>query len=231
VRRLILLAISDIHDRVKQISRVASEIDSLGIRVDAVIVAGDLTYFKGVETAKRILVELKEALRPKYVFFVPGNCDDPATLNISKIDHGIVNIHRNTAQIEIYVLYGVGGGGISPFNTLIEFSEEELRESINRIIEVHGDTANTIIVTHQPIYGFFDDVDGLNIGSKAFREFLDKHQPLLWITGHVHENSGYTVSGKTTIIHPGPLMRGHYALVKLDDKTPRVLEVNVYKLK
>jgi Icc-related predicted phosphoesterase len=231
VRGLILLAISDIHDRVKQISRVASEIDSLGIRVDATIVAGDLTYFKGAQTAKRILVELKEKLKSEYVLFVPGNCDDPATLNISEINHGITNIHGNVAQIGIYVLYGVGGGGISPFNTLIEFSEEELRKYINYIREVHGDMSNTIIVTHQPIYGFFDDVNGLNIGSKAFREFLDKHQPLLWITGHVHENSGYTVSGKTTIIHPGPLMHGQYALVKLDDKTPRVLEVGIYKLK
>lgn len=228
---LILLAISDIHERVKNISKLASEIESSGIKLDAVIVAGDLTYFKGVNTATRILIELKNKLKVNYVFFIPGNCDDPELLSVNKVNHEVVNIHKNPVNFKNYLLYGIGGGGISPFNTLIEFSEEEFREHISLLEKTRSDVENTIIVTHQPIHGFFDNVNGLNIGSVIFREFLETYQPLLWITGHVHENSGWTTFNRTTIVHPGPFMHGYYALVELDNKAPRVIGVNIYKLK
>jgi len=228
---MIVLAISDIHERAKNISKLVSEIASLDLKVDFVIVAGDLTYFKSINTARKILLEIKNTLNTGHVFFVPGNCDDPALLSMKEVNSGVINLHRNPIEFGIYTLYGVGGGGISPFNTLIEFSEEEFREHINYFKYTRSDMTNTIIVTHQPIYGFFDEVNGLNAGSITFREFLEIYQPLLWITGHIHENSGYSVHGRTTIVHPGPFMRGYYALIRLDDMRPRVLEVKIFKLK
>ncbi len=225
---LILLAISDIHERIRSINKLVSEINSRGITIDIVIIAGDLTYFKGVSTAIKILKEIKEKLSVEYVFFVPGNCDDPKILGLKEISRGIINIHRNPVELEDYTFYGIGGGGLSPFNTLIEFSEKDFSEYVNYIENVSVNTTNLVMTTHQPIRGFFDNVDGLNIGSQVFREFLEKRKPLLWITGHVHENSGWSISGRTVIVHPGPLMHGYYAFIKLSSGC--VLDVSIHKL-
>jgi Icc-related predicted phosphoesterase len=228
---MIILAISDIHERVKKLAKLVLEVSSLNLKIDVVIVAGDLTYFKSVNTAKRVLLEVKNALEVNHVFFVPGNCDDPALLSVKEIESGIINLHRNLVKFKNYVFYGIGGGGISPFNTLIEFSEEEFREHIYYFKNInYGEAANTILITHQPIYGFYDKVNSLNIGSRSFREFLGEEKPLLWITGHVHENSGYTISGRTVIVHPGPFMHGYYAIIELSDTEPSVLRVSIFKI-
>jgi len=196
--------------------------------LDVVIIAGDLTYFKSVTTAIKILKELKEKLTVEYIFFVPGNCDDPRMLSLKEISRGVINIHKNPVELKDYVFYGIGGGGLSPFNTLIEFSESDFREIINYIENMNINTTNLIMTTHQPIHGFFDDVNGLNIGSQVFKEFLEKRAPLLWITGHVHENHGWSISGRTVIVHPGPLMHGYYALIRLS--SGRVLDVSIRRL-
>jgi len=83
-----------------------------------------------------------------------------------------------------------------------------------------------IVVTHQPIHGFFDEVNGVNTGSRVFREYLDRIKPILWITGHIHEHSGWSSRGETIILHPGPLMKGYYGLVKITDGRVESIEIN-----
>jgi hypothetical protein len=41
------------------------------------------------------------------------------------------------------------------------------------------------------------------VGSKAVREAIDKHQPMLSLHGHIHEGKGITRMGKTLAINPG----------------------------
>jgi len=41
------------------------------------------------------------------------------------------------------------------------------------------------------------------VGSKAVREAIDKHQPVLSLHGHVHESKGAVKLGKTLSINPG----------------------------
>lgn len=210
-----IVAISDIHERTGKIDKLRLELRDEMFNPDIVIIAGDMTYFKNVKTALNILAKIKDILNAK-VLFVPGNCDHPDLLGVTGLGEEILNIHLRPVRISDFVFYGIGGGGISPFNTLIEYSEEEFRNFMSKL-ENFIFNEILILVTHQPIYGYFDDVNGEKIGSKAFAEYLAKIEPFLWITGHVHENSGWIRVNKTTIVHPGPFMRGYYALIEVAD--------------
>lgn len=207
-----ILAVSDIHENTNNIPRLAKVIEKTGSAVDVVIVAGDITRFKGVEVARSVLSYLRDSINAP-VLFVPGNCDSPQLLKIEELANNIVNIHARAYELGNLVFYGVGGGGLSPFYTPIEFSEEEFENLISNALNYSSE--RLIIVTHEPILGYFDDTNGVRIGSQVFANYLERISPLMWVTGHVHENSGWTKVGKTTIVHPGPFMKGFFALVNI----------------
>lgn len=219
-----LLAVSDIHEKTSNISKLRAKLWKESFKPDFVIVAGDITYFKDVNVARSILAEIRR-LFDVNVLFVPGNCDPPELLEVEDLGEKITNLHLRLVSIEEYSFYGIGGGGISPFNTLIEFTEEQFNEFMS-VLDSSGFTNNLILVTHQPVHGFFDDIDGERIGSKTFATYLRKTKPVLWITGHVHENSGWTLSERTVIVHPGPLMRGRYAVIELEGGVVKHVKVD-----
>ncbi len=41
------------------------------------------------------------------------------------------------------------------------------------------------------------------VGSQAVRDFIEAHQPLLGLHGHVHESKGTQTLGRTLVINPG----------------------------
>jgi uncharacterized protein len=43
----------------------------------------------------------------------------------------------------------------------------------------------------------------VSVGSRAVRELVERHQPLLALHGHIHESKGITRIGKTTCVNPG----------------------------
>jgi Predicted phosphoesterases, related to the Icc protein len=219
-----ILAISDIHERIVKINKLKSVLKEAGFTPELVVVAGDLTYFKSIDFALKILRKIREVINSK-VIFIPGNCDPLELAGIRGVSNDIVNIHARTMAIGSYVFYGVGGSGITPFNTLIEYSEEEFREILSNIKNINM-SEKLIIVTHQPIRGYFDEVNGIHVGSLVFAEYLNVFKPILWITGHVHEQSGFTRSNGTTIVHPGPLMKGYYALIELENSTVKNVKVD-----
>lgn len=57
-----------------------------------------------------------------------------------------------------------------------------------------------IVVSHQPMYGFLDEINGVNHGSKVLRMHCVRTMPNIWIHGHIHE--GY---GSTNYEHDNPI--------------------------
>ena len=205
-----ILVISDVHSRSSIIDRLGKKIH--GIDIDLVLIAGDLTHFGTLKESLNILNRFKKYFSK--VVFIPGNCDPPELLEF-KDDNDLYNIHCRSLGYKGYIFYGIGGSNLTPFSTWIEYSEELLKEMI---LKAGMYPANKlIIVTHTPPYGVLDKIlYGEHVGSKALRNFLEKHQPLLWITGHIHESRGVAKVGSTVIVNPGPLMRKYYALIELD---------------
>ncbi len=206
-----ILALTDIHGRISKAKKILASVRE----VDIVIVAGDITHFEPWEKAVEILEILRESSNAT-VLFVPGNCDDPELLNYEDKDNEIINIHGKSYGLNNYIVFGIGGSNPTPFGTPIEFSEEKISEILDKFEE---DTSgrSIIMVTHAPIHGINDKIMGVHVGSKALRDFLEKHSDKisLWITGHLHEYRYATNYNGTIIINPGPAMRGYYGLIEV----------------
>ena len=50
----------------------------------------------------------------------------------------------------------------------------------------------------------------------ALRALIDREQPDLVLCGHIHESRAIDELGPTTVVNPGPVASGHYALVRVD---------------
>ena len=74
-----------------------------------------------------------------------------------------------------------------------------------------------LLVSHQPpINTSADRVrPGQHVGSRLVRRFIEEHQPLACLTGHIHEGIGLDKIGSTQVINPGPLMNGYFATIQL----------------
>jgi hypothetical protein len=107
-------------------------------------------------------------------------------------------IHKKLVRVGDIHILGYGGGGFS--------TEDKEFESF---IKKHHDTLKnnkSIIVTHAPPYGtIIDQVFNDHCGNKSITSAIKKVEPLLAISGHLHETMGKQQKlGKTTVINPGP---------------------------
>ena len=76
-----------------------------------------------------------------------------------------------------------------------------------------------VLVTHQPARGTDADRSGdRHCGSDAVFDFVARTQPLLAISGHVHESPAIDRIANTTIVNPGPFCQGCYACIEITEK-------------
>ncbi len=165
--------------------------------VDFLICAGDISNWSN--NLKEVLIKFKEFP----LILIPGNHEDENELaHISKKFENIIYLHKGSYEINDYVFFGYGGGGFSKENKEFkEISNKFLKDIKNKKI---------ILITHQPPHN--TSLDYLphtgNQGCKDIRKFIEKAQPILHISGHLHENEGTKDKiGKTIIINPGPYGR------------------------
>ena len=88
-----------------------------------------------------------------------------------------------------------------------------------------------ILVCHAPpaSTGLGVIADGTEVGSVALREWIEKHQPLLTLHGHVHESPEVTGEhtaklGRTTAHQPGQGIDGTlvYSIVTIDEDEVKI---------
>jgi Icc-related predicted phosphoesterase len=72
-------------------------------------------------------------------------------------------------------------------------------------------------------------VRGQHYGSKLIRRIIDKHQPVLAIGGHMHENQGKVKIGKTLVVNPGAAYDGQAAIIDFDVEKGRIKKVEFVK--
>ncbi len=202
------LVLSDIHSATDMIDKLDGEFSN----VDGVIVAGDFAEFDAIATGEPTLKHL--LTKHERFFCVAGNCDEPSFVTI--LDEYDVCVQGSVVFSEGLVFSGCGGAlrftGATPF----ERDDEELIQDLKMVTEL-GDTKNLIALIHQPPFETKLDVitAGAHVGSKLVKEFIEEYQPLLVISGHIHESFAIDTLGKTTLINPGSLAEGRYALIEL----------------
>ena len=188
--------------------------------VHLVFFGGDFAKFNCPETGKPALEALLK--NSGSIFAVLGNCDEPDF--ISEIEDADICVQKSMVFKDGLVIAGSGGGSKFSGDTPFERTEDELvqdfdviKNSLSQIADDDGKCSSLVLIMHNPPKDTKTDVipGGIHVGSQKLREFIENVQPVLVVTGHIHESAGIDKIGESTVINPGALMEGKYALAEL----------------
>jgi Icc-related predicted phosphoesterase len=187
-----LLLFSDIHNDWKALERL------LAIEADYYIAAGDqVTWAKGYERCGELL-----QTRADKMYVLPGNHESADQVASMCARYGLHNFHEQHFAIGKWQLAGLGYSNPTPFNTPGEYSEAQLAERLQHF----SDLQPLVLVCHAPPQGTeLDQVrPDLHAGSRSVREFIEKHEPVHFFCGHIHEAEGAEIQmGKTHAVNLG----------------------------
>jgi Icc-related predicted phosphoesterase len=130
------------------------------------------------------------------IYVMPGNHESEKDIASFCERYGFVNFHGGTMQIAGVHIAGLGYSSPTPFNTPGEYSEAELAARLSNF----ADLKPLVLICHAPPLDTpLDRIrEGLHAGSRAVREFIEKHQPRDFFCGHIHEAEGVAIEmGKT----------------------------------
>lgn len=196
---------SDVHGKKSMLKKLFDSIDIT--KFNLLLCCGDITSFGGESEAKEII-----NLIPNIKFYtVFGNCDKSGVKEY--ISSKGISLHEREVKLGEYTIGGFGGSNKSPFGTPSEYEERQISEGLSKL-----SFENMILVTHVPPYGTKLDKIGnsTSIGSTAVRSIIESKQPLVAVSGHVHESRAIDSIGKTHLLNPGALKDGYYGTLKLD---------------
>lgn len=184
---------------------------------DLVVLGGDITNFRGIEEARRVIDEIKS--QGPDVLAVCGNCDQPEVEEYLEAED--IALDRSARVVRGMRFAGLSGGlpfGGCPY----ERTERELEEAwgeASKALHGLGESSQQLpllFVTHQPpIDTCCDLTRGRHVGSRAVRAAIEEHQPDLVLCGHIHEGIGLDTIGRTRVANPGPWFAGHSAHIEL----------------
>lgn len=205
------IGIGDIHEQIMNVRFIPELADAAGV-----IVSGDLTNRGRKASAERILGEITR-INP-VVYAQIGNMD------FKEVDDYLneqgVNIHARGLDLGHGVgIMGVGYSNPTPFGTPSEVSDDQIAMWLDQAHAQVRDLPHLLLVAHNPPFGTTADKvrGGVSVGSRAVREFIERVQPEVCLTGHIHEARTVDAVGRTVVINPGQLAGGGYALIRLTD--------------
>ncbi len=199
-----ILAFTDIHgstkhsgyipvmDTLKRIEHFKKEVKEK--KIDVVICTGDFSIF-GNHTD--FLIK-KLAQIHTHILLIHGNHEDADEVRIlSKRYSNIHYLHEKKIKIGEYTFLGYGGDGFSRRNP-------EFLKSMKKLIEPED---KIVLLLHGPPQGTkVDSIPGIgHVGNVDYREFIEKHNVVLALCGHIHEAFGKEQKlGNALLMNPGP---------------------------
>ncbi|MDP3027086.1 MAG: metallophosphoesterase [Nanoarchaeota archaeon] len=186
-----ILAAGDFHGDSSVTKKLAEKAEKEN--VDLVILTGDITG----------LIETENIIKPflqknKRVVFVPGNWDTTeATETLSQL-YGIKNIGKHYVKYDNVGIFGIGNE-----NWQLNLNEDKTFKKLKKDFEKIKDLEKKIMVSHMHAAQTSSEFSGFP-GSTAVRKAIEKFQPDLFISGHIHEAEGLQEKiGKTRVISVG----------------------------
>ena len=187
-----LLLFTDLHGNKAALTSVLEKAPM----ADMIIFAGDLNHHRS--DMGTLMKSLSQTGKPCLV--VHGNWDDESVLKgvCDKFDN-VMFLHKGIYEHDGVLFLGHGGGGFSR-------EDKEFERLWKKFFMKQLAGKRSVLITHMPPYDTkVDSLYGEPRGNKAYRRFLDEHQPVLHVCGHLHENFGKTDKvKKTLVINPGP---------------------------
>ena len=212
-----ILIFADVHGEFEKAAHVMDKVKTEGI--DVIVCPGDFTDmfavpegFSQMDVADMVLQKIMSLKAP--VFCVPGNHDPYEVIELFN-EYG-VNLHDKVKTLKKLTFMGWGGAP-TPFNTIFEPSEEETTKSLEKM---HSKISGKfILVLHDPPKNTNLDMtfSKRHVGSQAIRAFIEKRQPVLAISAHIHESRGTDKIGSSVLFYPGALFEGYYGIAEITD--------------
>lgn len=186
------LTFVDVHENKKlrrQLVKRAGEKD-----VDFVLSAGDFSTFgRGLQA---FLDDFR--ICHKRLYLIPGNHEEKFDFEelLRPFPH-CFNLHQQAIEMGDYVFLGYGGNGFSQHD---EHFRRVAREWYGRY-----KGKKIVLVTHAPPFGTtLDKLPSGHVGHIDYRRFIERIEPKIVISGHLHETAGaMDTIGKTKLINPG----------------------------
>jgi Icc-related predicted phosphoesterase len=159
-------------------------------------------------------------------FVTGGNDDDPEVLDVMQ-GAGRESFFACEGQVvqvdDRHSMASVGFSNPTPWKTPREIPDEELGGIIEAMCAQIQDFSHCIFNFHvPPLDSTLDSCPKLDwstdpptpivsagqivfagAGSKAVRDAIESHQPMLGLHGHIHESQGVVKIGRTTCLNPG----------------------------
>jgi Icc-related predicted phosphoesterase len=203
-----LLLLTDIHGDTEKLEKILSR-----EKFDSVLCAGDLSDARQFDDYAGKLGDVLDLFEDtsSMVKAVPGNMDPEEECLRALIDRRM-NIHKKIASIGDFDVVGFGGG-LTPFGTPFEPSEDEIYDSVTTLYD-RMSSENKIAVIHQPPKNTeLDKSDGEHVGSEKVRDIIEEKDFNLLLTGHIHESYGTDKIDNTLMVNPGPVEEGRYGVM------------------
>ena len=207
-----IYAVADIHGKPSRIECIQNNV--VEYKPDVLVVAGDITTFRG---GREVIKQLDELGLP--VLAVRGNTDLPGI-------HGLLNNFSNTLClhlkehiIEGIQFVGIGGTIPLPFRSQIGFWEDRVLKKLSRLVD-----QKSVVVAHPPPWGVLDKAfNRFHAGSKGLYRFTRKYQPRLLLCGHIHENAGTATISNTIVVNCNIARENSGAIIEMTgNRTPIV---------
>jgi Icc-related predicted phosphoesterase len=199
-----LLAVADIHGSQYRLNLVLKNIETYA--PDLVVVCGDITQFGPGDLATNLLNQI-----PVETLAIPGNIDT------FDVDQGIMEsnatyLHLRRVETKGVSFVGIGREIPSPLAD-IEIVDGTGKKPLAKTFDT-----SSVLVTHIPPFKLQDKIFiGSHGGSKELRSLIDICKPRLVLCGHIHEDPGVIVSGKTTVVNCSLGKRTEGAIVEIHD--------------
>jgi uncharacterized protein len=155
------------------------------------------------------------------VYVMPGN-DDPWEFDqvLARAPDRVENVEGRVIRLDGLQMLSSGWSNPTPWDSPREKTEEELLETFEKLREDLEPGEPAIFNLHVPPYDSTLDMapeltedlrvvarggeaNMIPVGSTAVREFIERHQPILSLHGHIHESRGAINIGETVAINPG----------------------------
>jgi Icc-related predicted phosphoesterase len=202
------IVFGDIHERISAVERI----DNISL-ANGVFLSGDLTNLGTRKSADRI-VSAVAAMNPR-IFAQIGNMDTPA-VDRMLTEKGI-NAHGQVLDLGKGIcLACVGYSTPTPFGTPSEVEESRICQWAHDVLERAGSFGQVIFMVHTPPRAAVVDrlPSGIHVGSPGVRALIEKYQPEVVVTGHIHEGVGEERIGKSHVLNPGSFAQGGYVHIE-----------------
>ncbi|MGH2594413.1 MAG: metallophosphoesterase family protein [Actinomycetota bacterium] len=151
---------------------------------------------------------------------MPGNDDEPFLEDVLSRSTTVENHDGTVIEVGGYLVAGYGWSNPTPWDTPREKPENDIESDLRALLAAVSDPTRLVFNAHVPPYNSGLDLapelrpdfsmvtNGgqphmIPVGSTAVRQVVEAFQPMLVLSGHIHESRGITDVGGSVAINPG----------------------------